>query len=44
MDNREEILEKVNKLVDAYKEGLLGGEMQTPMWLWSRGKFEIDIL
>ena len=26
MNNREEILEKVNKLVDAYKQGLLGGE------------------
>ena len=26
MNTREEILEKVNKLVDAYKKGLLGGE------------------
>ena len=26
MDSREEILEKVNKLVGAYKQGLLGGE------------------
>ena len=26
MGSREEILEKVNKLVEAYKEGLLGGE------------------
>ena len=26
MDNRDEILEKVNKLVIAYKQGVLGGE------------------
>ena len=26
MNTREEIIEKVNKLVDAYKQGLLGGE------------------
>ena len=108
MNAREEILEKVNKLVDAYKQGLLGGEkmpedenpgleksstqnymyftlpmalnyqrnsyvlwdcanrmyndenanrweellegtdlkpidVHTPMWLWSRGKFAINI-
>ena len=26
MDSREEVLGKVNKLVNAYKQGLLGGE------------------
>lgn len=53
--DREELLIKVNKLIQLHQQGLLGGEkmpegtawkpidVHTPMWLWSRGKFEIDI-
>ena len=36
------------KLAERWKELLMGTDLapidvHTPMWLWSRGKFEVDI-